>query len=399
MPGETSYHSHLVLVYCFWASHDKLLFPDSLLLRVRIGFLVNPIAGMGGSVGLKGTEGRETRDEAFRRGAVKSSPLKSSSALTSVRQRELEIEWLTCAGEMGRDELEACGLSSQVIYESRKESSGQDTVAAVKKFVEAKADLVVFAGGDGTARDVLEAADKEVPILGIPTGVKMQSAVFLNRPEDLGDTLMTFVGSRVTKEAEVLDVNEEAFRKGIVDAKLYGIALVPDDASHLQSSKMSYHSGTADDEAAEIGQYIADTMEEGVLYIVGPGSTTAAIAKAIGQEKTLLGTDAYLNKNRVVCDGGEVELVRALDEGKRARIVVSPIGAQGFFFGRGNQQISAKVIRQIGTKNIIIVSTPTKLRSTRSLRVDTGDGELDRLLRGRVKVVTGYKRRKLVDVV
>jgi predicted polyphosphate/ATP-dependent NAD kinase len=162
---------------------------------------------------------------------------------------------------------------------------------------------------------------------------------------------------------------------------------------------MSYHSGTADEEAREIGQYMADSMEGDVLYLIGPGSTTAAIAEALGEKKTLLGTDAYVNGKRVVSDGGERELLRALVETKRARIVVSPIGAQGFFFGRGNQQISAQVIRRVGKDNIIVVAAPTKLRDTPALRVDTGDRKLDESLRGRIRVVTGYKRRKLVEAI
>jgi predicted polyphosphate/ATP-dependent NAD kinase len=396
---ETPYPFEFCSRRCFCNRRNMLLFLNTLPVPVRVGFLVNPIAGMGGSVGLKGTDGEGIMGEALRRGASKTSPLRASGDLTSVRLKRLDIEWLTCAGEMGKDELDSCGLVSRVVHELRGETSRRDTVAAVRSFVDENAALVVFAGGDGTARDVLEVADKRVPILGVPTGVKMQSAVFVNRPEDLGDILMTYVGSGVTKEAEVMDINEEAFREGIVEAKLYGIALVPDDAAHLQSSKMSYHSGTADDEAAEIGQYIADTMEDGVLYIIGPGSTTAAIAKALREEKTLLGADAYLSKKLVVRDGGEREILEALQKAQRARIVVSPVGAQGFFFGRGNQQLSAKVVRRVGTENVIIVATPTKLRETQPLRVDTGDAELDKSFSGKVKVVTGYKRKKLVDVV
>ena len=366
---------------------------------MRIGFLVNPIAGMGGSVGLKGTDGREVIEEALKRGAGKSSAIRASAALASVVGKEFESEWLTCAGEMGEDELDRAGIHSEIVYEPARDTSRNDTISAVKKFIESNVNLIVFAGGDGTARDVLEGADKEAPILGIPAGVKMHSAVFLNRPDDLGDMLMTFVNSRVTKDAEVLDVNEDAFRRGIVETRLYGIALVPDDAPRMQASKMSYHSGTADDEAAEIGQYMADIMEEGVLYVIGPGSTTAAIAKVIGQDKTLLGTDAYLDNKRVVRDGGEKDLLLALDSAVRARIVVSPIGAQGFFFGRGNQQISAQVIRRVGPENVIVAATPTKLKATQSLRVDTGDKKLDDCFRGKIRVVTGYKRRKLVEVV
>ena len=382
----------------FRRSHEELLLLNDLSSPVRIGFLVNPIAGMGGSVGLKGTDGDAIVEEAIRRGAGKISVVRASIALDSVKRSGLDIEWLTCSGEMGKDELDACALQSQVVHESSKRPTKDDTVAAAREFVGRKAELVVFAGGDGTARDVIESVDKRIPILGVPTGVKMHSAVFLNVPEDLGDTLMTFASSRVTKEAEVMDINEAAFREGILEARLYGTALVPDDTALIQSSKMSYHSGTADDEADEIGQFIADTMEDGVLYIVGPGTTTAAIADAIGEKKTLLGVDAYLGKKRMVADGGERELLQALENVENARIVVSPIGAQGFFFGRGNQQISAPVILRVGTSNITIVATPTKLKETRSLRVDTGDAGLDESLRGRRKVVTGYKRRKLIRV-
>jgi len=299
---------------------------------------------------------------------------------------------------MGEDELRATGFASSVVHTPKEPTSRRDTIAAVKKFHNEEVALIVFAGGDGTAIDILSEVDKLVPILGIPTGVKMQSGVFMNKPEDLGDTLMTFATSGVTKEAEVMDINEDAFRDGVVEARLYGIALVPDDVTHLQSSKMSYHSGTADDESAEIGQYISDSMADGVLYVIGPGSTTAAIAEAMGEKKTLVGTDAYMNGKQVVRDGSEKELLDALKKAQHATIVVSPIGAQGFFFGRGNQQISARVIRKVGKDNIVVVAGPTKLRDTPILRVDTGDRQLDHSLRGKIKVVTGYKRRRLVEV-
>lgn len=365
---------------------------------MKVGFLVNPIAGMGGSVGLKGTDGTKMVEEAERRGATRSSPLRATEALRSVRGKRLEIEWLTCAGLMGKSELDETGFRSKTVYEPRTETSSKDTIAAVGRFIEEGVSLVVFAGGDGTARDVFEIADRNVPMLGIPTGVKMQSSVFLNSPDELGDALMTFVDFGVTKEAEVMDVNEDSYRRGILEAKLFGIALVPDDSSHMQSSKASYRSGTADEEAEEIGQYVADSMEAGAVYIMGPGSTTAAIVKVFGEEKTLLGADVYVDRERIVADGGEEDLLRALDKKAKAFIIVSPIGAQGFIFGRGNQQISARVIERVTVKNIITVATPTKLRDTRVLRVDTGSRHLDEQIRGKIKIITGYRRRKLVQV-
>lgn len=361
--------------------------------------MVNPVAGMGGAVGLKGTDGDEALKEAIVRGAQRLSPSRASAALTGVRDL-VGVELMTADGEMGAEELAAAGLPGSVTFTPRpgKATTGKDTTEAVRSFLAKGAEIILFAGGDGTARDVLEAADKKVPILGIPTGVKMESAVFANSPDDVPHLLATFQGTRATKEAEVLDVDEEGFRLGIVRARIYGYALVPDDPAHLQSSKEAYHTGSADDEASEIGQYIGDTMENGVAYILGPGSTVAKIVEHLGQEKTLLGVDVVLDRKLVLKDATEEGLLAFLGGHPRAVIVVSPIGAQGFFFGRGNQQISAGVVRKVGVKNVVVVATPTKLSGTPVLRVDTGDQSLDKTLRGRVRVVTGYRRRRLAPV-
>ena len=208
----------------------------------------------------------------------------------------------------------------------------------------------------------------------------------------------TFERSMTSKEAEVLDVDEDSFRDGVVRARLHGIASTPDDSEHMQAGKQSYSSGTAADEAEEIGQYIADTMEPGVTYVVGPGSTTARVAGALGQPKTLLGVDVYRDRVRVLEDATESDILGELGRCGEAMVIVTPIGAQGFFLGRGNQQVSPRVVRAVGLGNIVVVATPSKLASTPVLRVDTGDPALDSELRGGVKVVTGYKRRRLVKV-
>ncbi len=360
--------------------------------------MVNPIAGMGGAVALKGTDGADALKEAVARGATKVSPQRALAALRGLRRIE-GIEFLTASGEMGAEELSSAGLSFRILHRAPDNgTSRDDTKSSVREFISVGAELVLFAGGDGTARDVVEAADRKIPILGIPTGVKMESAVFANSPDDVPHLLEAFRDSRATKEAEVLDVDEGAFRKGIVQARLFAVALVPDDPAHLQASKEAYHSGTAEDEAAEIGQYMADTMEAGVAYILGPGSTVAKIAEQIGQPKTLLGVDVYLDKKRVLEDAAEKELTALLKNHPRAAVVVSPIGAQGFFFGRGNQQISAAVLKQVGVEKVVVVATPTKLASTPVLRVDTGDASIDKRFRGKMKVVTGYRRRRLILV-
>ncbi|MGQ9588592.1 MAG: ATP-NAD kinase family protein [Thermoplasmata archaeon] len=365
---------------------------------MRAGFLVNPIAGMGGAVGLKGTDGEDIQKQALQRGAKKTSPERARAALAEVRAKRLALDFVTCAGDMGKEELDAAGIPSETVYTPARPSSRNDTILAAMAFVENGAELIVFAGGDGTARDVHEAVGQKVPIVGIPAGVKMHSAVFAHTPEQVADLLESFARTRNTRDAEVMDVDEESFRKGVLKAMLYGIAKVPDDIIHIQPGKASYHSGSADDEAAEIGQYVADTVEQGVRYIVGPGSTTAKIAEALGCEKTVLGVDVYSDGKRCLTDATAGDLARLLSTVKKAKIIVTPIGAQGFFFGRGNQQISPDVIRRVGVENVIIVATPSKLRDTPILRVDTGDVGLDRELRRPVKVITGYRRKRLMRV-
>jgi len=365
---------------------------------VKLGLVVNPVAGMGGAVGLKGTDGEKILNEAIARGAVRTSHLRAEAALTAIRDRRLAIEFVTCDGEMGLTELEATGLHGRVVYYPANPSTRRDTLLAAKAFLAEGAELIVFAGGDGTARDLLEAVDGTVPLVGIPSGVKMHSAVFALTPETAADLIEVFMLSGTSREAEVMDVDEESYRRDVLQARLFGYARVPDDRTHLQATKMAYHTGTAEDESDELGQYVAELAEKGIVYILGPGSTTRSVAKHLGIRKTLLGVDAALDGKLLAEDASEKDLLEILKGHADARIVVSPIGAQGFIFGRGNQQISPSVIRQVGTVNITVISTPTKLKNTPVLRVDTGDKSLDADLKGRRKVITGYKRKRLVTV-
>jgi predicted polyphosphate/ATP-dependent NAD kinase len=365
---------------------------------VRIGFVVNPIAGMGGSVGLKGTDGPEVVEEALRRGAQPVAASRAYLALSSLKGRTRKLEFITCAGPMGSEELTRAGIDGQVVYRPNKKTGSEDTKSAVKEFLRHSPDLIIFAGGDGTARDVLDVVGSAVPVIGIPAGVKMHSAVFAVTPESLGGLVESFIETGRAKDAEVMDIDEESFRKGRLEAKLYGYCRVPDNAVNIQSSKAVYHSAGSDEEAAEIGQYIAEVMANGSIYILGPGSTTAAIARHLGLEKTLLGVDVVKDGNIILRDATEGQLLELLKDRGEASIVVTPIGSQGFIFGRGNQQISAKVLRLVGPSNVMVVATPTKLRHTPILRVDTSDLELDSSFRRQLKVVTGYKRKKLVRV-
>lgn len=367
---------------------------------MRIGFLVNPIAGMGGRVGLKGTDGHEALQEAKRMGASRRSPERARAAIRALSLKGLEVDLLTGGGEMGERVASEEGFDPEVVHVPSDEANTtkEDTTKATESLLSSGVDLVVFSGGDGTARDIVAVADMKVPIVGIPAGVKMHSSVFAHTPEGAADLVESFAKGRRTMEAEVMDVDEDAFRRGEVSVKLYAMAVVPDDVRYVQSAKAVYSDAAAATEAVEIAVFMAETMEPGVLYIVGPGSTTAAVASELGERKTGLGVDAFLDGKLVGSDLNEDGLLEALRTHGSARIVVTPIGSQGFIFGRGNQQISPRVIRAVGAQNVVVIATPTKLRHTPVLRVDTGDAQVDETLRGHIRVVTGYRRKALLEV-
>jgi predicted polyphosphate/ATP-dependent NAD kinase len=367
-------------------------------VSIRIGFLINPIAGMGGPVGLKGTDGADVLAAAIRRGASRHSIERARTAVKALSRKGLDLETLTVSGEMGGRVASEERLRHEVVHRTAQETTAIDTIEATKALMASGIDLLLFCGGDGTARDVVGVVDKRVPVVGIPAGVKMHSSVFAHTPEEAADLVESFVLSRATKEAEVMDVDEEAFRKGEVSARLYAVALVPDDARYVQAAKGVYASTETAGEAAEIAAFVSETMEPGILYLIGPGSTTAAIANEMGEEKTGLGVDAFMDGRMLARDLGEDDILDLIEKHPDARIVVTPIGSQGFIFGRGNQQLSPRVLRIVGKENIVIVATPTKLRGTPALRVDTGDREMDSALRGRLKVVTGYRRKTLLEV-
>jgi predicted polyphosphate/ATP-dependent NAD kinase len=193
------------------------------------------------------------------------------------------------------------------------------------------------------------------------------------------------------RDAEVMDVDEEAYRNGTLHTRLYGYARVPFVPSMVQLHKECYESADEDRAKREIGEFIAGVMVPGMLYVLGAGTTTEAIARRLGIAKTLLGVDAVLDGKLIAADLNEEELLDLLDRYDAVRIIISPIGAQGFLFGRGNQQISARVIRKAGIDRITVVATPQKMRATPLLHVDTGDAALDAEFGRSIQVVTGYR--------
>jgi len=369
-------------------------------LKQRLGLIINPIAGIGGRVGLKGSDGAEIQQRALELGAVPQSQTRAIQALKRIKPVD-DLEVITYPDEMGEDAARACRFEPTVIGSiTPGETTPEDTRNAAREMLRLNANLLLFAGGDGTARDIYNAIGNDLPVLGIPAGVKIHSAVFGTNPLSAGDLAALYLQGKasILREAEVMDIDEEASRQGIVSAKLYGYLKVPFQRRLLQGLKTPSSPG---EQAAmtAIAAHVVSNMEDGWLYIIGPGTTTRAITSRLGLAKTLIGVDVVARGELVATDVNESQLLELI-EGRKARIVVAPIGGQGCIFGRGNQQISPKVIEKVGGNNVIVVSTTGKIHSLRGrpLWVDTGDQEVDRMLGGYVQVVTGYDERIMYRV-
>lgn len=351
-----------------------------------LGFIINPIAGMGGKVGLKGTNG--VYEEAVRRGAKPITPIRAKEMLQyflkileNYKNLKQQIIWYTCKGKMGEEVFKTQNIENyEIAYEPREITTSDDTKNACKKFIELKVDLIVFCGGDGTARDIYDVVERKIPIIGIPSGVKMHSAVFGVNPESVAHILIDFLNEKLSfSEVEILDLDEEKYRKGEWEIKLYGLAKIPNEPTYVQSGKAVIEEISEEEIKEGIADFIIEMMEEEreTLFILSSGSTVQEIGKKLGIDTTLLGIDAVLNKKLIAKDVDEKKLLEILSKYKKAKLILSPIGAQGFILGRGNLQLSSKVIKKIGIDNIVIISTPAKLKLTPLLRVDTGDKELN----------------------
>lgn len=353
---------------------------------LRIGFLINPVAGLGGTVGLKGSDG--VASEALKRGAVALSGERALLMLNRIRRTD--ILFLTCAGPMGEEILKKAGkLQIHVIYQPAPDTTAADTREACRRFRSEHVDLIIFCGGDGTARDVFDVVGSQVSFLGIPAGVKMFSGVFALDPSAAA-LVIDDLESAGMRDAEILDVDEESYRSGTLATRLYGIARVPVLAQKVQSAKYVIEEQDEDRAKDEIARFIVRVMLPDTLYIIGAGSTTDRIADILGVKKTLLGVDVLKNGHLVAADADEKTLLSLLEKDLPARIIVSPIGAQGFVFGRGTQQISAEILQRVGLANIIVVATPAKCRATPFLHVDTGDPSLDAKFPDSLQVISGY---------
>ncbi len=365
----------------------------------KLGLIINPVAGLGGSVGLKGSDGMVA--EALARGAVPQSERRTEVALQELAALKDTLTICTGAGSMGEDVAKKLGFSCQVMARAQSDdTTAADTQALVQWLQEQGVDLILFSGGDGTARDICAAAREGSVFLGVPAGVKIHSPVYARSPATAGRLAGLYLQGQVQTvvEAEVLDIDEDQYRQEIISTRLYGCLTIPQEPDYTQCRKCSSTANEADSIAA-IADYVADTMEKDTYYIIGAGTTTRAVMRELELENTLIGVDLVYNFDLVANDIYGDQILELIGD-KPAKLVVTVTGGQGFLFGRGNQQLTAKVLRRIGKENIIILATKEKIMKLRGqpLLVDTGDAELDQYLSGYHSVICDYNETIICKV-
>ncbi|MCW8886616.1 MAG: ATP-NAD kinase family protein [Motiliproteus sp.] len=370
----------------------------------KLGLIINPLAGVGGSVALKGSDGEATAQKALELGAVPRAGERTTQALAVLKDQSLgqQLKLYTAPAQMGENIARELGFEPEVIGAiDSGHTSGEDTQRMAKTMAEAGVDLILFAGGDGTARDIYSAVSDSIAVLGIPAGVKIHSGVYAVTPKAAGEIVAMLVrGELVTlRDQEVRDIDEEAFRQGSVRAKYYGELLVPEEGRYLQHVKNGSGKEIEEIVLTDIAAEVVETMEDGVFYVIGSGTTVGAVMDELGLPNTLLGVDLVKDGELVASDLTADQLLDHIGDDE-ARIVITVIGGQGHIIGRGNQQLSAELLKKVGRDNLIVIATKTKLKALegRPLVVDSGDQALNHQLSGLIRVITGFKDAVLYRV-
>ncbi len=383
----------------------------------KIGFIINPIAGMGGKVALKGTDGREILQEAIKRGATPIAIHKAKLFFEGIINLSLnkELEFILPQGDMGEKVLlENPELSANIHTKILSQipipsvTTSIDTNRVVKEFKDLKVDLIIFIGGDGTAQDIFSVIGSEMPILGIPSGVKIHSGVFAQSTGKAIEIMNKFTKDQIEfTEVEIIDLDEAAFRKGILNTRLYGTGLVPQIPSLMQLTKSSTHHTDIEKENIQgIIRALSEEISPDILYLLGSGSTIKNLSRVFGEEiytrKSLLGIDLVFRNELLKSDVSESEILYFLDKYPdiQKKLLITPIGGQGFILGRGNQQLSPKVIEKIGLSAIQVIATKSKVNNlpNRILHIDTGDPDLDKQLTSYQKVLVDYNEYWMIMV-
>lgn len=371
--------------------------------KLRLGLLLNPVAGAGGPAALKGSDALATREAVFRGEITSPAAERVQLFLKTLHTQADKLQIFCARGAMGSDVLDRLGLSCElIVYQPKAHSDSDDTKAVCAEFSERGIDLLVFAGGDGTARDICDAVDLRLACLGIPSGVKMQSAVFGIHPVASAEIVLALIEGRAVSLAyrEVRDIDEAALQNGEVKSRHYGELKVPLLDDLVQQVKQG---------GAEVDEFVVLDMTDEVrerlhefagnsMLVFGPGSTTHAVQRELGYPATLLGVDVFFQSESWL-DVDEAQLQQLLLAHPQVprRLILTIIGGQGHVIGRGNQQLSARNLKLLERENLWVLAAPHKLQALegRALLIDSGDPELDADWRGLLEVITGYQKISL----
>ncbi len=358
----------------------------------RIGFLVNPIAGLGGQAGMKGSDSPDGRAAALDLGYKKTAGARAYECIKRIKE-ETAFHMIAPEGEMGGNVLQKAQIPYESLGKHRETTTKEDTLYYARLLKDRDADLLVFCGGDGTARDILEAVGEQFPVLAVPAGVKMYSACYAVSPCQAGELLKSFIrGDRMPFEyREIMDIDEARLDDPSVTPALYGFLQSIHDKNRLQRAKEACPDPSG---RKLLTEHILSIMNEQALYIIGPGNTTYCLKGQLEGSGTLRGVDVAKGKKIILKDADEQSLCRLLGKGMPAWIIVTCIGGNGFIFGRGNQQISPRIIRIVSKENLILAVTKEKLATLKGspMLVDTGDRDTDRYLCGYYRIgVNSYE--------
>lgn len=363
---------------------------------MRVGLLINPIAGAGGPLALHGSD-------AYRPGAeLPAWAAQRAEEALRVLMLSCQPEWVCGAGVMGEDLLCALGIRPTALGQRCWPSSARETREIASQMLTQDLTLLLFVGGDGTARDVLDAVGEALPVLGIPAGVKLQSACFGVSPRAAGALAASYLTShrRLVECREVLDLDELALGQGRVQAQLYGQLRVPVDARLLQGRKARSEAGDVVD-AQRLAESLRPQLQRG-LHLIGPGSTTWALKQALALDGSLIGVDVVVDGQLWLRDASEAQLWELVSQTlQRPRLWLTAIGGQGHVLGRGNAPLSPRVLQALGRDALTVLITPRKLQALAGapLRVDCGEAAVDALFAGPVRVLTGPRDQALLRLV
>ena len=393
---------------------------------MRVGIIVNPDAGLGGRLGFKGSDGRAEEARAAgaqdRAGPRMQQCIEKLSQLlgSSLNRQGKAMEFICWSGRMGSSWIGQ--IPAIIIGESPQSTSAQDTALLVKQLIDSEVDLILYAGGDGTTRDIVKALENigkgasKTAIVGVPGGVKMHSGCFATTPKAAAEVVLAYhLGDLRTGITEVMDLDEEVYQTGVWKVRMYGEAWTPSSPRFMQGAKEQVERASEEDTIEALAEHIKTLVADSndLMIVWGSGGTLNRMGKHCGHELTLLGIDIESptingeTDRTIHLDLNEQRLLEIIHqhvdddgEAKPILLLLSPMGGQGFLIGRGNLQLSPDVLREIGIDNILGVATPSKLIGLSNVRIDTGDTTLDEIFHEKrfIKILQGFRTTRLIRI-